>query len=162
MEKIICQSCGAEFDANETKCPYCGFLHAEGMEKKYMSDLEDKREALDVVDDAARAEYKDDAKRHSKKTIKIILIVAAIILVIVGAAKLFDYLSMRSPYSEEEELLWQQETFPILDEYYEAGNYDACWDIIYSKDSDGHDVWEWQHYNELSETLDAELEEPTS
>lgn len=161
MAKVICQNCSAEYDENEVKCPYCGFLYAPGMEKKYMSDLEDKRQALDVVDDEARADYKKEAKGTGKKVLKIVLIVAAVILVIIGASKLYDYYLFYERYSAEEELLWQQENFPILDEYFEKGDYDACFDILYSDENRDHHIWDWQHYEEFTEILDAEFESDT-
>ena len=136
MAIVKCQNCDAEFDEAEVKCPYCGFLYAPGMEKKYMSDLEDK---------ALRA----------------IIIIAAIILVIVGAAKLQEYLLFHEKYSAEEELLWQQETFPILDKYFEEGDYDACFDILYSDENRDHHIWDWQHYDEFTKILDEEFESDT-
>lgn len=154
MAKVICQNCDAEFDEKEVKCPYCGFLYAPGMEKKYMSDLEDKRQALDVVDDEARADYRKEATTSGKKALRAILIVAAILLVIFGASKLHEYLLFHDKYSTEEELLWQQETFPILDKYFEEGDYDACEEILYSDENKDHHTWDWQHYEELRKILD--------
>lgn len=154
MAKVICQNCDAEFDEQEVKCPYCGFLYAPGMEKKYMSDLEDKRQALDVVDDEARADYRKEATTSGKKALRAILIVAAILLVIFGASKLHEYLLFHDKYSTEEELLWQQETFPILDKYFEEGDYDACEEILYSDENKDHHTWDWQHYEELRKILD--------
>ena len=156
MAKVICQNCSAEYDENEVKCPYCGFLYAPGMEKKYMSDLEDKRQALDVVDDEARAEYRDEAKKSGKKVLKIVLIVAAIILLIAGAFALDDYLLWHNKYSAEEELIWQQETFPILDEKFEAGDIDGCYDIIFAKENVDHNYFAWEHYEEFSDILEEQ------
>ncbi len=161
MAIVKCQNCDAEFDEAEVKCPYCGFLYAPGMEKKYMSDLEDKRQALDVVDDEARADYKKEATSSGKKALRAVIIVAAIILLIVGAAKLQEYLLFHEKYSAEEELLWQQETFPILDKYFEEGDYDACFDILYSDENRDHHIWDWQHYDEFTKILDEEFESDT-
>lgn len=158
MKKIICQNCKAEFDENETKCPYCGFLYAEGMEKKYLDDLEEKRLELDVVDDKAREEYKEDAKKNGKKVIKIVLIVSAIMLVLVGYWHIDENRTWHNKYTAEEEIVWQQETFPVLDELYEKGDYDSCWDILLAEENADHQTWEWQYYEALHEKLDAELE----
>ena len=54
-ERIVCTSCGASFDKDEPKCPYCGTLNPYGAEKEYKEKLEDIREKLDVVDDIAKA-----------------------------------------------------------------------------------------------------------
>ena len=161
MDRIICNNCGAEFDKSEVKCPHCGFLYAPGMEKKYMGDLEKTREKLDVVDDEARDEYKDEAKKSGKKVLIILGVVAAIILVVVGIAKLQDYLLFHEKISAEEELLWQQENFPILDKYFEEGDYDACFDIIYDKKNEDHHFWDWQHYEEFRKILDEKFESVT-
>ena len=48
---IKCSNCGADFEPKGDRCPYCGYIYEIGAQQKYMSDLIDIREALDVVDE---------------------------------------------------------------------------------------------------------------
>ena len=40
VKKIICSSCGAEFEDTLPKCPYCGSLNYKGAEAEYLGKLE--------------------------------------------------------------------------------------------------------------------------
>ena len=77
-ERTVCGSCGASFDKDEPKCPYCGTLNPYGAEKEYKEKLEDIREKLDVVDDIAKASYIGPLK----KGVQAFLIVFAISMAI--------------------------------------------------------------------------------
>ena len=44
VKKIICNSCGAEFEDTLPKCPYCGSLNYKGAEAEYLGKLEGMRE----------------------------------------------------------------------------------------------------------------------
>ena len=67
MGKIAaCESCGAEFDDDLPKCPYCGFVNLKGAEKEYMKKLEDFREDMGV-DDVPLEELKDTFQKQGKR-----------------------------------------------------------------------------------------------
>ena len=38
---MICKNCGAHFDDNLPKCPYCGAFSYIGARKEYMEKLQD-------------------------------------------------------------------------------------------------------------------------
>ena len=84
MSQIKCPNCGAVFEVREDKCPYCGYINLGGAEAKFLRDLEETRKKLDVVDDEARQEYKDEMKAGGKHVVKLIMIVYVVILVLVG------------------------------------------------------------------------------
>lgn len=44
--KILCKTCGAEYDVSLVRCPYCGTAYAPAEETEYMDKLEDIREDL--------------------------------------------------------------------------------------------------------------------
>ncbi len=44
--KIVCKTCGAEYDVSLVRCPYCGTAYAPAEETEYMDKLEDIREDL--------------------------------------------------------------------------------------------------------------------
>ena len=41
--KILCKTCGAEYDASLVRCPFCGTAYAPAEESEYMDKLEDTR-----------------------------------------------------------------------------------------------------------------------
>ena len=46
VKKIICSSCGAEFEDTLPKCPYCGSLNYKGAEAEYLGKLESMRQDM--------------------------------------------------------------------------------------------------------------------
>ena len=40
-KKIVCPSCGAEFETDKVKCPFCGTIYYKAAEAEYMDKLED-------------------------------------------------------------------------------------------------------------------------
>ena len=45
-KKLVCISCGAEYDASLVHCPFCGTAYAPVEEEEYMDKLEEIREDL--------------------------------------------------------------------------------------------------------------------
>lgn len=51
MEKtIVCAFCGAGYEEEAIKCPYCGSTNIRGAEKDYMNKLENVRETMENLD----------------------------------------------------------------------------------------------------------------
>lgn len=46
-KQVICNSCRAQFDNDEPKCPYYGTMNYDGAEKEYLEKLEDVREDME-------------------------------------------------------------------------------------------------------------------
>ena len=65
-KRIICSSCGAEFDNDMAKCPYCGTMNYEGAEKEYLEKLEDVREDLDDLNEVPLEETKKEFKKQGR------------------------------------------------------------------------------------------------
>lgn len=80
MEKIvICGSCGAEFDKNIVKCPYCGSTNIKGAEREYMEKLEDVREDMGELESVPLEELQDTVKRQGRFLKKVIITILAIV-----------------------------------------------------------------------------------
>lgn len=80
---MICKTCGKEFEDDNTFCPYCG-------EKVEVYDSEQ----LENTDEAAT---RDNVGAKRPKKVKIIIIIAAIIIILAGVAGYFVYKSVSKP-----------------------------------------------------------------
>ena len=152
MAQIICENCGAYFDAKEAKCPNCGFISYPGAEEKFMQDLEDVKEDLEEVVTDQKTEYKAELSKQVKKTIWICVIVAAVILLIIGSVKLVNYL-MEQRYSNhidvKAEMLWERETYPKLNQLLFEGKYNELLDFqlgLYEDKNNTHSLYSWEYY----------------
>ena len=155
MKDIECPNCGASYPPEETRCPYCGYINPEGAEAKYMDQLDEKRRDLDKVDDTARAGYHQEMKKGSGTALKIVIITALIIAALVGIWSMAEnriFNHKRDDYAEE--LVWEHSRFEEYDQMFEAGRYE---DLIaaMAEDSEKHDVWNWEHYDEFMEIADG-------
>ncbi len=150
---VICPKCGAEYDPSNAKCPYCGYIHEEGAEKKFLNDLEQKRQELDKVDDQARLDYKNEWKRDGKSVLRRILIVAAVLAALIILAVVVQ--KANDPFGDDrdyvQEMVWQNEHFPEFDKLYEEGKTKELIELLHKYGAEGHDVWDWAHYDEMAE-----------
>lgn len=156
MSQIKCPNCGAVFEVREDKCPYCGYINLGGAEAKFLRDLEETRKKLDVVDDEARQEYKDEMKAGGKHVVKLIMIVCVVILVLVGVFLGVDKLTTgrdrEIPVAEE--MAWEHTAFQEYDELFEAEDYETLIQRIADDGDDGHEPWNWEHYEEFMDIAD--------
>lgn len=150
-EKIKCSNCGAEFDKNETKCPYCGYINEEGAEKEYMDRLYDVRDSLDVVDEAAAADY----GRGYGRVFKIIALTLLVLTVLAGIIYTVKVISDKRSQGDDlkkssdmlEEMTWKKENFKIFDDMYAQGKYEELCEALLDAIEDGHEVYDWEHYD---------------
>lgn len=149
---MICKNCGAHFDDNLPKCPYCGEFHYAGAQKEYMEKLEGMKEDLDDLHETVPEMYAGELKKQAKHVKKIVLIIlgilAALVLFFVASTFLLDHLGARD---EKEVLLFTKEAFPIADEYYEAGDYDGLLEFYQTSimENDNANFYNWDHYSFL-------------
>ena len=147
---VLCPKCGGEYDTSLAKCPYCGYIHEKGAERKFLNDLEQKRQELDKVDDQARKDYLNEWKRDGKSVLRRILIVAAVLIVLVIAVLIIHKLGDAGEDRDyAREMVWQHEHFPEFDRLYEEGKWQELQDLLFQYGAEGHDVWEWAHYEEI-------------
>ena len=152
---VICPKCGGEFDPSLVKCPYCGYIHESGAERKFLNDLEQKRQELDKVDDQAREDYKTEWKKSGKTILYRVLVIAAALAVLIAALLV---LHGRTDPDEDrdyvQEMVWQHEHFPELDRLYEEGKTEELLELLHRYGAEGHDMWDWPHYEEMMEKED--------
>ena len=150
-QERICPKCGAVYAVTEAKCPYCGYIHEEGAERKFFGKLEETRRTLDRGDEEARAEYHAEFRKNSGAAAKRILIGAAILAGIVGLFVYSEHAMFRDDRDYSKEMVWQHEHFPELDRLYEEESYEELDALLRQYSADGHDVWDWDHYEEYTE-----------
>ena len=80
-KKILCRSCGAEYDGRETKCPWCGTRTDAGAEREYMDRLSDVKEDLESLSDIPGQNFRRNAGEQFRH-LRGILIVALILFLI--------------------------------------------------------------------------------
>lgn len=152
-KQIICTSCGAEFDNDMAKCPYCGTMNYEGAEKEYLEKLEDVREDLDDLNEVPLEETKKEFKKQGK-LIRNVLIVAAVIgLLLFGWSTMLDKAYERDSKAD---FLWKSENFPVMDELYEAGEYEKLAEFYRQAQEEDKPVFEWDHYKFMDTYLSVE------
>ncbi len=91
---IRCTSCGAQFDAHEPKCPYCGTMYEPGAEEHYMNRLGDIREDMEDLSSLALSETGQELKQAAKKTLKTLIVIVAAIAILLGICWLIDLLRL--------------------------------------------------------------------
>lgn len=140
--KIICPSCGGEFEDMLPKCPYCETLHIKGAEAEYMEKLEDVREDMAELGEVPEKETRKEFKRQGTFLGKIFAVIAIPVLVLV---LLFVWSNREDERDIQAEYLWKQENFPKMDEMYEQGAYDALREFYIEALLDDKPVSDWEH-----------------
>lgn len=145
---MYCSNCGAPLTEKDAKCPYCGTLNHLVAEAEYMEKLEDIREDTEDLAEAAPEEYTQQLKRHSKFALKISLSVIGICLtlfLIVQGVILFQ--SMHEKKEIHQQMVFEKEYFPVLDELYSAGDDEKVYEYLMDLyDKDGSDaLFSWKH-----------------
>ncbi len=145
-----CVNCGAEIERFSPKCPSCGYINEEGAEKHYMEELEDVRKKLDRVDEEAEEGY----YKNYIKVVRVILITIAVMTIVSAGIYILARFERKSIYGSDdnvlEEIAWQREHFAYYNSLYDAGEYDRLAEEFYSEDAEGHDIYEWEHYDFIS------------
>lgn len=148
--KVECNSCHGIFENTEAKCPFCGTFYYEGAEKQYLENLDDIVEDMEELRDHPKEEMEEKTLDTSKNLLKIFLRAAALVFFIGAIA--FAALSniRKSPTTEAEQkaqLLWEKETYPMLDDLYAQGEYDeimSFYDGLVADENNPYDLAQWE------------------
>lgn len=146
---MICKNCGAHFDDNLPKCPYCGALNYTGARKEYMDQLEDMKEDLEDLQETVPEIYTSELKGQARQVRKITLIIlgifALLALLFWGGSFLSDSLYKNDAKAE---LLFTKDAFPVADEYYAAGDYEGLLKFYQTsmENDENANFYNWEHY----------------
>lgn len=144
----ICENCGAEVEEKEPRCPYCGTFQYPGAEKEYWEKLGQMKENMKELEPLQKKLYRNEVHRQVRKAGKRLKI-CAVLLALLAAGGIFwmSWEEKREAETEKAQILWQQEVFPKLDNWYETGDYDAILAFeqeLYEEDSP-YRIWNWKH-----------------
>lgn len=142
---LICNNCGKQYDENAEKCPSCGSTNPKGAERAYLDKLENVREDMERLDEAPREELERTIKNQGRLLKRVLLLMAAVVIVVTAGIILINRLDKRDYRAE---YLWQQENYPRLDALYDAGNYEEL-AVLYFELLEDEDsiLYEWEHYD---------------
>lgn len=162
---IKCKECGALIEEQVERCPYCGAINEMGAEQQYMQDMDELKDDLEDLGNIPKEEITREVKKHLKftgKTVVITLIVVAVLAVVLLLAnkswdiymKVYEVTHHIRSADAREQLLWEKENYPQLDEWYEEENYDALLDFYreynYADSGIQYNMSNWEHYALLS------------
>ena len=144
MKKVTCKNCGAVFNDDLDKCPYCGTMNKKGAYKKF------RQKVASFIDSLLG--LKEDTHRSISKGIfmsllRSLVMIAVIVLVafLVSRRMNVNYYNDKE-YDEKalEEILWADENMDKLDEAYEKGDYKTIEKLYYEN---SRVVSKWSHYS---------------
>lgn len=139
----ICENCGATYEKELNQCPYCGHMNEQSAEKDYREKLEKVQKQTKDLSDSMDKAYGKEMAVQGKKIWKLFLGIGIVILafgILYGACELaFDNYGP----DDAEQILWQKQNFPILDELYEKEEFDAIYDFL--NENYQYDIWQWKH-----------------
>lgn len=157
VKKLVCPNCGAAIYENEANCPFCGYINIPGAEEKFMRDIQKTERDMSYIPEIQKEEYKKSISKSSKIifiTVGITLIIAAILF---GIYMFFE--NVLFSYDEADakaQMIWNRENYPILDEMYEAGDYDGIIEFENelfeqnAKEKTEYRMYDWEHYHFIS------------
>ena len=152
-KKIVCTSCGAEFDDTLAMCPYCGSLNYKGAEAEYLGKLEGVRQDMQQLEQVPLQELRERLKKRRKFVLKIFSILAVLaILFIVGVYAL----NYTKPRDKQADYLWEKENFPVMDQMYKDRDFAGLVALYIQAVEDDRPVMDWEHNSVLSILLECD------
>ncbi len=147
---MICENCGAEFDAHEKACPYCGHLNPLGAEEAYMDQLEDLQEDLSDLRYHGKRSLRREIRSQGRGLLVTALAVALVLGVLAFGIYRMEHSFQRSSGDEKAMMEYQQKHFGELDRLYEAGDPDALLDymigLLEAEETGYEAIYDWKHY----------------
>ena len=96
MKKMVkCTSCGAEFDAELVRCPYCGTAYEPAAEEEYMGQLENVRTELEG--------HREDAAKTTGKALFRSIVIFAVVVIIILALGLSIFVLPQMRYQKRQQ-----------------------------------------------------------
>ncbi len=140
---MICENCGAKFDDELERCPYCGTMNAKGAFKSYRKKLFGIKDNLGKLDDEAYFSLQQLIIRSLLKTFVILLLCVAI-GVVIGFMLPRTYFDADYEQRVYEEVVWLAENDAALSEALNNRDY-ATLEAL--REENYGAFYEWNHYD---------------
>ena len=145
-ELLQCENCTAMIPKDSARCPYCGFLNPIGGEKQYMERLSDLKEEVEELQGEPVKAYGRELRRTGRIMIITFVCMLAALLIFLLIRSLVNNGPNISAYDSKEQLRWERESFPLLDEMYAQGDYDGILAFEGENSDDiNHSIGGWEH-----------------
>lgn len=144
-ELLQCENCNAMIPKDSAKCPYCGSLNPIGGEKRYMERLFDLKEDVKELHGEPTKAYGREFRRTGKVIVITFLCLLTVLLLFLLIESMINRGSAQE-YDSKEQLRWERENFPLLDEMYEQEDYDGILAFkVKNSDDINHSIGGWEH-----------------
>lgn len=140
---MICENCGAKFDDELERCPYCGTMNAKGAFKSYRKKLFGIKDNLRKLDDEAYSSLQELIIKSLLKTFVILLICVAI-GVVIGFMLPRTYSDADYEQRIYDEVVWLAENDAALSEALNNRDY-ATLEAL--REENYGAFYEWNHYD---------------
>ncbi len=146
-----CTNCGANYQKDMDKCPYCGMQNRNVIEKKH------KRKVAQLNRDKNMIKKLPEIipKKSTRYLVIGVSILVVVFLIVFLFAVIFKQISVRMERNQEEKNIEKMEEYLVADDY--AGLADFCNEIPYSRavyDKYYEVVDLYSYYEELKRHLD--------
>ena len=147
---VICNNCGGKFKNEFSYCPYCGHINETSARKNFLNKMRKVTKDLENLPEESKNIYKNEMKKEVHKTKKILLLIGSLVIIF-SIFSFFLSLTYKNDSEDiKEEIYWEKEYFPYLDELYEQKNYEAILEFMEDHyDEPGECFYRWKHYEFL-------------
>ena len=143
MKQVSCKNCGAVYDENLAKCPYCGTMNKKGAYRQFRLKI------VNMID--GMLGLKDDVQRSVSRTILLSFLRSLILIaIVIGLAFIASRFAKVNYYNDKEydekayeTILWEDENLEKLEEAYQGGDYKTIEKLYYENSKV---VSSWAHY----------------
>lgn len=150
--EVKCSSCLGVFENSEEKCPFCGTFYYEGAEHQYLENLDDIAEDLEKLAEEPKLELTEDTRDVGGNVLKLLLKTGVLLCFLLLSAYLFLDYTRKPPVAVEQQksqLLWEKETYPLLDEWYAQGEYEKImtfYDELIADENNTYTLAQWEPF----------------
>ena len=142
VKKIVCGSCGSEFEDTLSKCPYCGSMNYKGAEAEYLGKLEGMRQDMQQLEKVPEQELKSKIKKKQKFVLRILVGLVLVVAVVVAIRLKESNIPQRDAKADYQ---WQKENFPIMDQMYREKDFDDLAEFYEEAILEDKPAANWEH-----------------
>lgn len=151
-KKIICKSCGAEYDSSLSCYPYCGTINTPGAERNYLKKLYGFRDTLNNLKKSDSREAKSEFRNETIKQVgflkRTLIITAVIVAIIVSFSTFYNF--RYSNNSKSADLIWENQNYPKMEQMFDEEKYDELYQFNTDAILDDKPVWGFEHNDFLN------------